>query len=93
MCILDFKPIYTDNYGINTSLRYFHDDFKMDAVEADAIFSEWYNKGANDDGSVALSNKDTGKFMVHNIMVHNNIIGVVNKLSFKIIIQNDIPLG
>lgn len=68
LCEMNYEPESSENYDVNTIVRYIHEDFKMDIAEAEAIFSEWYNTGANYDGSVTLSNKDKGKLVVRNMI-------------------------
>lgn len=55
-------------YGMNSHVRMYDDNTKLDATEAEAIFSEWYNKGEKYNYRVAPSNNDAGKYIVQNMM-------------------------
>jgi len=54
------KPI-----GMNHLERMYDSNTRLDAAEADAVFSTWYNKERKYIYGVEPSNYDAGKFNVH----------------------------
>jgi len=59
---------YNEIYGKNYSERNYDSNTILNNAEAIAIFSEWYNKGANYNYFIEPSNNKAGKFIVQHVM-------------------------
>jgi len=51
-------------HGMNSHVRLYDDNTKLDGTEAEAIFSEWYNKRENYNYNEEPENNDAGKSIV-----------------------------
>jgi len=63
-------------YGMNNLEVMYNDSTRLDAAEAEAVFSKWYSKGENYNDRVEPSNNDAGKFNVR----HRNFIIILLEL-------------
>jgi len=55
---------YYAEFGVNYHMRAYDVNTKLDPAEAEALFSEWYNKGDNYNYLIEPSNNDAGKFII-----------------------------
>jgi len=53
--------------GMNYHMREYDVNTKLDLAEAKALFSEWYNKGANYNYLVEPPNSDAGEFIIQHL--------------------------
>jgi len=57
-----------DMYGKNYLDRNYQNNTILDKAEAEIIFLEWYNKGANYDYNSEPLNSDAGKFIIQHVI-------------------------